>query len=459
MCGVVGIAGNNVGEEIRLALYGLQHRGEQGAGIVLFNGQEDYWVCKGSGLVTEVFSEEVIARISGDSGIGEVRYSTIGNLKQEEIDLNVQPLCGEFKGEHFYVAHNGNLIALRVLREEAERKGYCFKTNSDTEVIVGLLSVSNKKDFIEAILEVLPRLKGAFSLVILYKTKVIGVRDKFGIRPLCLGRNESSYILASESCAFQAIQASFLYDIQPGELIILDEDGINQDFNARPFIWAEKPQLKICIFEFVYFARPDSVIDGRTPYSYRKEAGQFLAQDSPVDADIVIKIPDSGQYYDIGFSEDSNIPLKEGIFRNRYFAKRTFLTQEDVDRVALQRIKLRPFGKVVKDKRLIVVDDSLIRGNVALAVVGMLREAGAREIHLRIGSSPVCSTCHLGVDIAAQGELIAASLSIEEIRKYIGADSLAYLSQKRMIEASGFPRENLTMGCFGGEYAVPYEED
>ncbi|MEK7519185.1 MAG: amidophosphoribosyltransferase [Patescibacteria group bacterium] len=453
MCGVVGIAGNNVGEEIRLALYGLQHRGEQGAGIVLFNGQEDYWVCKGSGLVTEVFSEEVIARISGDSGIGEVRYSTIGNLKQEEIDLNVQPLCGEFKGEHFYVAHNGNLIALRVLREEAEKKGYCFKTNSDTEVIVGLLSVSNKKDFIEAILEVLPRLEGAFSLVILYKTKVIGVRDKFGIRPLCLGRNESSYILASESCAFQAIQASFLYDIQPGELIILDEDGINQDFNARPFIWAEKPQLKICIFEFVYFARPDSVIDGRTPYSYRKEAGQFLAQDSPVDADIVIKIPDSGQYYDIGFSEDSNIPLKEGIFRNRYFAKRTFLTQEDVDRVALQRIKLRPFGKVVKDKRLIVVDDSLIRGNVALAVVGMLREAGAREIHLRIGSSPVCSTCHLGVDIATKGELVAASLSIEEIRKYIGADSLAYLSQERMIEASGFERGNLTMGCFGGEYA------
>jgi len=456
MCGILGmvsVVGQNVAREIRLGLYDLQHRGEQGAGIALLDG-ENYWVRKSRGLVTEVFSEEVMESAFGSLGIGHVRYSTIGDLADDAISVNVQPLHGDFYGEPFWVVHNGNLIELESFKKEAEEKGYHFRTTSDTEVIVALLSVSKTRDFLEALLEVLPRLKGAFSLIILYKNKVIGVRDRFGIRPLCLGRNDNNFTLASESCAFNTTKSHFLFDIQPGELIVLDEDGINSKIGNRPFIWAGKPQLKICIFEFVYFARPDSIIDGKPVYSYRKKAGEFLAKDCSVEADIVIPVPDSGRCYDMGFSQASGIPLEQGIFRNRYFATRTFLTQRDVNRSSLQGIKMHVIEEVVRGKRVVGIEDSIIRANVAPEVVAMLRRAGAREVHLRIGSSPVCFTCHLGIDMATKGELIASSLSVEEITRHVQADSLAYLSQERMIEASGFNRENLSMGCFTGEYAV-----
>jgi len=454
MCGIFGAVSNrNVAREIRLGLYGLQHRGEQGAGIAISNGQ-DHWVHKGRGLVTQVFPEEIIKDAEGNLGIGHTRYSTVGDLTEEEMFFNIQPLEGEFQGESFWVAHNGNLVDLEESRKEAESKGYQFKTTSDTEVIVGLLSVSKKKDFIEALLNILPKLKGAFSLVILYKNKVIGVRDRFGIRPLCLGHNESSFILASESCAFHTIKGRLLFDIQPGELIVLDGNGINSQLGDRPFIWAENPQLELCIFELVYFARPDSIIDGQPVYFYRRKAGEFLAQDHPIEADIVIPVPDSGRYYDLGFSQASGIPLEEGIFRNRYFATRTFLTPRNTDRAALQELKFRPLRKVVHGKRVVLIEDSIIRANVAPAIVAMLREEGAIEVHLRVCSSPICFTCHLGIDMATRGELIAASLSVEEVRKHIQADTLAHLSQERMIEASGFKRENLTMGCFTGEYPV-----
>ena len=452
MCGIFGSVSNqDVLRELTLGLYDLQHRGEQGAGIVIFNGK-DYWVRKERGLVTQVFPEESIKEVSGNFGIGHTRYSTIGDLSEDEMFSNIQPLGGEFRGDYFWVTHNGNLVDLNFLRREAEERGYCFKTSSDTEVIVGLLATSQQKDFLEALLDVLPRLKGAFSLVVLYKDRVIGVRDKFGIRPLCFGRNETSFILASESCAFHTVQGRFLFDIKPGEIIVLDENGIHQQF-----IWAENPQLKICIFEFIYFARPDSIIDGRSVYSYRREAGYKLAKEHPAEADIVIAVPASGEIYDLGFSEASEIPLEKGIFRNIYFATRTFLTHRGTDRAALQRIKLHPLRKVIHEKRVVVTEDSIIRANVIPAVVAMLREEGAREVHVRVGSSPICYPCHLGVDMATRGELIAASLSAEGVRKYIQADTLGYLSTEGMVEASGFQRENLTMGCFTGEYAVSPE--
>ncbi len=461
MCGILGAVSNrNVAREIRLGLYGLQHRGEQGAGIAISNGQH-CWVHKGRGLVTQVFPDEVIEEAEGNFGIGYTRYSTVGDLTEKEMFVNIQPFQGEFHGESFQLGHNGNLVDLEESRKEAESKGYQFKTTSDTEVIVGLLSVSKKKDFIEALLDVLPKLKGAFSLVILYKNKVIGVRDRFGIRPLCLGHNESSFILASESCAFHTIKGRLLFDIQPGEIIILDENGINSQLGDRPFIWASdpKPKLQLCIFELVYFARPDSVIDGQPVYFYRRKAGEFLAEDHPVEVDeekntIVIAVPDSGRYYDLGFSQASGIPLEEGIFRNRYFATRTFLTPRNTDRAALQELKFRPLRKVVHGKRVVLIEDSVIRANVAPTIVAMLREEGAIEVHLRVGSSPICFTCHLGIDMATRGELIAASLSVEEVRKHIQADTLAHLSQERMIEASGFKREDLSMGCFTGDYPV-----
>lgn len=456
MCGIIGMAsvvGQNVAREMCLGLYDLQHRGEQGAGIVL-SSDEGHWTHKSSGLVTEVFREDIIEGAFGSFGVGHVRYSTIGDTALDEMSVNVQPLQGDFYGEPFWVAHNGNLVSLESIKKEAEQKGYRFRTTSDTEVIVALLSVSSKRDFLAALLEILPRLRGAFSLIILYKNKVIGVRDRFGIRPLCLGRNDQSFILASESCAFNTIQGHFLFDIQPGELIVLDEEGINSKIGNRPFIWAEKPELKICIFEFVYFARPDSVIDGKSVYSYRKQAGEFLAKDCPAEADIVIPVPDSGRYYDIGFARASGIPLEPGISRNRYFATRTFLTPRDVNRSSLQELKLRVLREVVQGKRVVAIEDSIIRANVAPKVVAMLRREGASEVHLRVGSSPVCFTCHLGIDMAAKEELIASSLPPKDIERYIQVDSLAYLSKERMIEASGFKRENLSMGCFTGEYAV-----
>ena len=457
MCGIFGVVSNkNVARQIRLGLYDLQHRGEQGAGMVLFKGQ-GYWARKGRGLVTQVFPERIIGRASGNFGIGQTRYSTIGDLSKKEMSSNLQPLEGKFYGESFWIAHNGNLVDLEPLQKEAEEKGYSFRTTSDTEVIVGLLSVSRKKDFIGALLDILPKLKGAFSLVVLYKNKVIGVRDKFGIRPLCLGRNVSSYILASESCALHTIQGRFLRDIQPGELIVLDENGINSQLGDRPCIWADDPKLQLCIFELVYFARPASTIDGQSVYLYRTRAGEILAKENPVEADIVVPVPASGKIYDLGFSQVSGIPVEEGIERNQYFTTKTFLTQRGTDRSALQRIKFHPLRRVVHGKKVVLIEDSIIRANVAPEIVAMLREEGATEVHLRVGSSPVCFTCHLGIDMAKRGELIAASLIPEEIRKYVQADSLGYLSQEGMIEASGFKKEELTMGCFTGEYPVPLE--
>ncbi|MCH8741294.1 amidophosphoribosyltransferase [Patescibacteria group bacterium] len=454
MCGIFGAVSNkDVAREIRHGLWDLQHRGEQGSGMALSNGQ-DHWIHKGRGLVTEVFPDEVIEGAKGYSGIGYDRYSTVGDITEKEMSVNIQPFIGEFHGESFAVAHNGNLIDLEPLQREAENGGYSFKTTSDTEVIVGLLSVSQKNDFIEALLEILPKLKGAFSLVILYKDKVIGVLDRFGIRPLCLGRNDSSYILASESCAFHTIQGRLLDDIQPGEMIVLDKNGINDQLGPRPFIWAEDPQLKFCIFELVYFARPESIIHGKSVYSYRVKAGEILAKEHPIDADIVIGVPASGEIYDIGFSQESEIPLERGIGRNRYFTTKTFLTRRGTDRAALQRIKFHPLKSVVHGKRLVVTEDSVIRSKVAPEIVAMLREEGATEVHLRVGSSPICYTCYLGIDMASRGELIAASLPVEGVRKYIQADTLGYLSQEGMIKASGFKKENLAMGCFTGVYPV-----
>lgn len=449
MCGIFGIVSNqNVAWQIFFGLYDLQERGEQGAGIVIFDGKE-YWVHKGEGLVTQVFPDEVLDRASGNFGIGHTRYSTIGDIERKKMTLNIQPLEGKFHGESFWVAHNGNLIDFEPLKKEAEEKGYSFQTTSDTEVIVGLLSVSSKKNFLEALIDVLPRLKGAFSLVILYKDKVIGIRDRFGIRPLCLGRDETSWILASESCAFDTIRGHFLFDIQPGELIVLSENGMEERS-----VWAENSQLRLCIFELIYFAWPGSIIDRRSVYLHREDAGKLLAKEHPVEADIICPVPDSGRTYGLGFSQVSGIPIREGLYRKRHFPTKTFLTHRGVDRRALQRIKIHPIRRVIHEKKLVVTEDSIIRGNVSPEIVAMLREAGAREVHLRVGSSPILFPCYLGIDMPTQIELIAASLTIEGIRKYIEADTLGYLSIDAMVEASGFKRENLCLGCFTGEYPI-----
>jgi len=452
MCGVFGIVSNqNVARKITLGLYDLQHRGEQGVGIAVSDGQQirEY---KKKGLVTEVFNneegEEILKQLPGEFGIGHTLYSTIGKGGEEKQPKTFQPLLGDFHNQPFALAHNGNLIDLDSLRKEAEEKGWKFQSRvSDTEVIVALLSTSKEKNFFEALQKTLPRLKGAFALVILLKDKVIGVRDKFGIRPLCLGWDEAGFILASEECAFNTLQGHFIREILPGEVITLSKDGIESSF------WTENRGLKFCIFEYIYFARPDSRFLNQRGNSYRERAGRILAKEHPVQADIVCAVPDSGKIYNIGFAHASSLPIAEAIFRNRYFSKRTFLSPRETDRKSLQRIKFYILREVVHEKRVVVTEDSIIRGNVSPEIVAILREAGAKEVHLRIGSAPIRWPCFFGIDMATRTELVAAGLTEEEIgRKVIKADTLGYLSIGGMVEASGLTREDLCLGCFTGQY-------
>jgi amidophosphoribosyltransferase len=455
MCGIFGIVSNeNVAPKIILGIYDLQHRGEQGTGIAVSDGKQlkEY---KRAGLVTEVFSEKrrerIFKRCAGNFGIGHTLYSTIGKTGEEKQPQTYQPLVGNFHGKRFAVAHNGNLVKFEGLRKEAEEKGYKFQSEtSDTEVIVALLSTSPEKDFLEALKKVLPRLKGAFALAILFKDKVIGVRDRYGIRPLCLGQEPTSFILASESCAFYTLGANFIREIEPGEIIVLGKNGIEDHF-----VWAKNPQLKLCIFEFIYFARPDSRLAGRSVYSYRKNAGETLAKEQPVEADIVMPVPESGRIYDYAYAWPLKIPIEEGLFKNRYFTIKTFLTTRETDRRSLQRIKSHPLREVVHEKRVCITEDSIIRANVLPEVVLMLREAGAREVHARVFSAPIRFPCFLGIDMATRVELAAASLAVEELgKKVIHSDSLGYLSLDGMIKASGLPKEKLCLGCFTGEYPV-----
>lgn len=455
MCGIFGIVSNkSVAQKIPLGLYDLQHRGEQGAGMAVSDGKE-IQEHKEAGLVTEIFHEERMKEISreckGNSGVGQTLYSTIGRAGEEKQPKAYQPLLGNFHGEVYALCHNGNLVKLDKLRKEAKERGYKFQSEaSDTEAIVGLLSTSQEKDFLEALLKVLPRLKGAFALTILFEDKVIGVRDSYGIRPLCLGRDENSFILASEESAFHTIRADSIREIEPGEIIVLGKNGIE-----KSFIWAENPQLRICLFEYIYFARPDSRIAGQRVNTYRGNAGREVALEHPVEADIICSVPESGEVYNYGVSQILGIPVDKAIFRNRYFATRTFMASREIDRRSLQRIKFYILREVVHGRRVVITEDSILRGNVAPEIVAMLREAGAIEVHVRVGSSPIRWPCFLGVDLVRRGELVAASLTEEEVgRKIVRADSLGYLSLGGMLRALGLPRENLCLGCFTGEYPV-----
>ena len=460
MCGIFGIAAKkngrkhkNVISEIILGLYDLQHRGEQGCGAAVSDGKNlSYY--RDEGLVTEVFSEKnrrkITRKLQGNLGIGHTLYSTVGRTGQRKQTRTFQPLIGKFQGETFALAHNGNLVGLSGLRKKAKEAGYRFKSEvSDTEVIVALLSISKKDNFVEALKEVLPKLKGAFALVILYKDKIIGVRDRHGIRPLCVGRNAESTIIASESCAFYTLGARFIREIQPGEVIILDEQGIK-----RSFKWTKDTCLKFCIFELIYFARPDSRLCCRSVYSYRNNAGLILAKEQSVDADIVVPVPESGRIYDDAYASEIGIPVREGLFRNRHVATKTFLTPRNVDRKQIQRRKIHPLKDVVYGKRICLIEDSLVRAVVCPETVAMCREAGAVEVHVRIGSAPICCPCFLGIDMATKEELAASDSTVEEIRKRVRSDSLGYLSIEGMVKATGLPKENLCLGCFNGQYPI-----
>jgi len=458
MCGIFGIVSNEVvAPKISHGLYDLQQRGEQAVGVAVSDGLE-LREHKEEGLVTEVFNERnreaLFEKLSGRFGIGHTLYSTIGKAGELKQPKTFQPLIGLFRGQPFALGHNGNLIELEGLRKEAEEKGYQFQSEtSDTEVIVALLSTSPEKDFLEALLKVLPRLKGAFALTILFRDKVIGVRDKYGIRPLCLGKDTTSFILASEECAFHTIKADFIREINPGEIIVLGRNGLEKNF-----IWADNPWLRLCIFEYIYFARPDSRLAGKRVNSYRDEAGEIVAREHPVQADIACGVPISGEIYDSAVARVLGIPLVRGIIRNRYYSKRNFLATRDTDRRALTEMKFCILREVIHGKRVVIIEDSIVRGDTSPAVVAMIRKEGAAEVHERVGSAPLRWPCFLGIDIPTRVELAAAGLTEEEVgRKVVHADSLGYLSLEGMIKASGLPKENLCLGCFIGPEGYPIE--
>ncbi len=449
-CGVYGVyaPGSDVARLTYFGLYALQHRGQESAGIAV--GRNEKISCHvGVGLASQVFDEEIIAGLKGDVALGHVRYSTTGSGSP----ANAQPLLGEHHSGPFALAHNGNLVNTAALHQELSGQGVQFASTTDTEVIVRLIEQSTASTLEEAIAEAMHRIRGAYSLGILAPDRVIAVRDPHGVRPLCIGRLDSDgWVTSSETCGLSVVGAKFVQEVEPGEIVTLDRAGMN-------CIQVMDPERKaVCIFEFIYFARPDSHIYGRNVYTTRRRMGNLLAQQAPVEADMVMGIPESGIPHAVGYAEVADIPFGEGFIKNRYI-HRTFIAPDQRLRELGVRIKLTPLREVVAGKRLIVVDDSIVRGTTTGPEIELLRDAGAREVHLRINCPPLRYPCFYGIDTSTQEELIAARMSVEEIRQQLGADSLEYLNMPNLIKAVGLPKTNFCTACFDAQYPIAIPED
>lgn len=445
-CAVFGIYGHKEAANLTyLGLYALQHRGQEGSGIVSSDG-EHFYQEKGMGLVADIYTKSVLKRLPGQIAIGHNRYSTAGgnNLK------NVQPLTVNFAFGNLALAHNGNLINAQMLRNELEAYGAIFQSTTDSEVMVHLIAHSRGDTLLSRIIDALSQVRGAFSVVLLTDDGVIACRDPHGFRPLCLGRIKDSWLVASETCAFDLIGAEAVREIEPGELVVLNQDGVK---SYKPFTKVDPAK---CVFEYIYFARPDSKIFGdKAVYLTRKALGRQLAKEAPVKADIVIPVPDSGVPAALGFAEGSGIPFENGLIRNHYIG-RTFIEPEQAIRHFGVKIKLNAVSEVLEGKRVVVVDDSIVRGTTSRKIVKMLRHAGAREVHMRISSPPIVSPCFYGIDTPTKKELIGSSHTIQEIRKYITADSLAYLSLEGMLNVSPGSPGHYCNACFTEKYPIPF---
>ena len=450
-CGVFGIYRHPEAASLTyFGLYALQHRGQESAGIAVFRDRKIY-EHKGMGLVPEVFNENQLARLGGGSAIGHVRYSTTGS----SVLVNAQPFVIQHRGKAYAVAHNGNLVNAHTLKSELEQTGSIFQTTMDTEIFLHLLVKNLPAVGLEqTLVRIVAQLKGAFSFVALTsRGEVIGIKDPNGFRPLCLGKIDGHYILASESCALDLVQAEFVRELDPGEIVIISEDGVRS-------IQTQKPRRRsLCIFEFIYFARPDSTIDGHNVYAMRKAHGRRLAQEAPVEADLVMPFPDSGNYAAIGYSEASGIPFEMGMIRNHYVG-RTFIQPTQSMRDFGVRVKLNPVRELLRGKDIIIIEDSIIRGTTAKTRVQTLRELGVKRVHMRISCPPHRFPCHYGIDFSTKGELIAAKLSVEELRDFLGLDSLHYLSIEGMLEATeaDVPEQHFCKACFDGCYPVEFDE-
>lgn len=457
-CGVFGIYdfdGNDVASSIYYGLFALQHRGQESCGIAVSDtngpkGKVDSY--KGMGLVNEVFSPEDLERLKGDIGVGHVRYSTAGGSTRE----NAQPLVLNYVKGTLGLAHNGNLINAPELRRELEHTGAIFQTTIDSEVIAYHIARErlNCGTVEDAVKLAMKKIKGAYSLVVMSPRKLIGARDPQGFKPLCIGKRDNAYILASETCALDTIGAEFVRDVLPGEIVtITPQDGIVSDTSMCP----PKEKEARCIFEYIYFARPDSNIDGVNVYESRVKAGRFLAMDSPVDADLVVGVPESGNAAALGYSLESGIPYGTAFVKNGYVG-RTFIKPKQSSRESSVRVKLNVLRDSVKGKRVVMIDDSIVRGTTSDRIVSMLKEAGAKEVHVRISSPPFLWPCYFGTDVPAREQLIAYNRTVEEIRDIIGADSLAYLDINRLEELSD--GKAICKGCFNGNYPMePPKED
>jgi amidophosphoribosyltransferase len=451
-CGVVGIyaPGEDVARLTYHALYALQHRGQESAGIAISNG-ETIVVYKELGLVSQVFDEDVLQSLRGHLAIGHVRYSTTGSTSWE----NAQPSFKSAPSGQIAVAHNGNLVNSLDLKRSLEAAGgdptptaARLPSTSDTDLIAAHIARANTGDMKAAILAVLPKLSGAFSFTMMDESRVFGVRDPYGFRPLCIGRlHDGGWVLASETCALDLLGASFIRDVEPGELVVLDENGVSSERFAEA-------RYAACIFEHVYFARPDSTLMGQNVYATRYRMGQRLAEESPVQAELVMPVPDSGVPAAQGFAQASGVTYGEGFVKNRYVG-RTFIQPTQSMRQQGIRMKLNPLREVIEGRRLVVVDDSIVRGNTTRQIVQMLRDAGAREVHMRISSPPIKWPCFYGIDMPDQDELIGSRFQTEEIRERVGADSLAYLSLDGMVNATQIHADSFCTACFSSEYPVP----
>jgi amidophosphoribosyltransferase len=448
-CGVFGIFApeRDVARLTFFALFALQHRGQESAGIAV-SDQSEIVVFKEMGLVSQVFNESVLRSLSGEMAIGHVRYSTTGSSSWR----NAQPIHRDRDGRAIALAHNGNLVNTDELRRFLLANGATLDSTSDTEVMAALLAEHPAADVKDALRDVIPRLRGAFSAVLLTHDEVIGFRDPYGIRPLVLGRLEERYVLASETAALDIIGASRVREIEPGEMCWLDEEGYHVEQVVKP----ERESL--CIFEFIYFARPDSMMKGQTLYGARVRMGEELASESPVEADLVIPVPDTGKPAAIGFAARSGVPLGEGLIKNRYVG-RTFIDPDDNLRKLGIRMKFNPLASAIRQKRIIVVDDSIVRGNTTSQLVNMLFEAGASEVHLRVSSPPIVFPCFYGIDMANQDEFIAFNKTLENIADELGATSLAYLSLSGLLRATRVGPQSFCTACFSGEYPCPVPEE
>ncbi len=450
-CGVFGVFGHGEAANITyLGLHALQHRGQESAGIVTSDG-EQLFAHRSMGLVQDAFSQEQLAKLPGRIAIGHVRYSTAGGSHIR----NAQPFAVDYSRGSLAVCHNGNLTNADEIRAELEQRGSIFQSTADTEVLVHLVALSSQISIEDRISEALAKVKGAYSLLFMTEGTIVAVRDPRGIRPLCLGilpGSKDAHVLASEPTAFDLIGAEFVRDVEPGEMILIDASGM------RSVRLEDKAQAQMCVFEYVYFARPDSRLVGRSVYEVRKALGGSLAREHPVEADVVIPVPDSGVPAAIGYASERKIPFEMGLIRSHYVG-RTFIEPQQSIRHFGVRLKLNPVASILRGKRVVVVDDSIVRGTTSRKIVKMVRDAGAREVHLRISSPPTQWPCYYGIDTPTRRELIASSHSIDEIARYVTADTLGYLSLEGMLAAVGGPTGDpkaYCHACFSGQYAIPF---